>query len=280
MTIMLSTAPADRDKVPNLDSGTYNAWVPTDSSRSSSSGVSNRDDDETKKRSGDKKLASAYSDSTNEAEESYVLDLYTGTSLPRVMFEVPMPSSPSSDEPAPSAVATPSTGADSMRGIPGSSSELIDDISNRGPEVYLNLYHVRLNSGLGFSVLNRLVNAFSSSATAHEPFGVYHVGVELFDMEWQYAHRPVGCGIFCLKPRVSHHHTYYRSIYLGKAKGGSFATKKDVIARIKLLQKNWPGPEYHTRTKNCLDFARVLTAELGVEDCLEKLADYARWWPF
>eukprot|EP00392_Amoebophrya_sp_AT5.2_P006163 g6173.t1 len=110
------------------------------------------------------------------------------------------------------------------------------------------------------------------------PIGVYHVGIELFGQEWQFGYRSSGCGILCLKPRVSRQHVYVRSLLLGRSR---LADKKQVVARVREeLEAEWLGREYDTRKKNCVDFARAFCGVVGVEHRLGPLSEYARWWPF
>jgi len=122
-------------------------------------------------------------------------------------------------------------------------------------DVLLNIYHVRI--GVGFASMD--FAGFNS--LFDNVFGAFHVGVEVFNNEWQYGWCQEGSGVCASLPRANTEHTYCKTVYLGRSR----QSIRDVDDLITRLIQEWRGKDYNIASKNCLHFARHLSQELGVD---------------
>merc|ERR1712216_936192 len=104
--------------------------------------------------------------------------------------------------------------------------------------------------------------------------GLYHVGVEVFGVEFMYANqnKPLGTakskdgflkpttGIIRHSPRAHAFHAFSRSIDLGFTEFSSGG----VSAMIKEMGKDFRVDNYDLISRNCVAFANALTQALGV----------------
>lgn len=105
----------------------------------------------------------------------------------------------------------------------------------------------------------------SNDATLELGMGVFHVGVEVFGVEWSF-----GCvvggdlitGIYPVRPKRCPIGRYRESIYLGEARAHD---ARRVWSLIESFTETWIGKEYHPLHKNCVHFCEELSARLGVD---------------
>ncbi|CAD7938007.1 unnamed protein product [Amoebophrya sp. A25] len=119
--------------------------------------------------------------------------------------------------------------------------------------VYVNCYHVKVGEYFNFSGLNSLFDFFG-----FDNFGAYHVGIEVYGDEWQYGYCEEGHGISRVRPRISRDHIYAESIPIGQTR----YSRREVQKMLQSMQIDWLGGEYDLNGKNCVDFARALSARL------------------
>lgn len=104
----------------------------------------------------------------------------------------------------------------------------------------------------------------SNDATLELGMGVFHVGVEVFGVEWSF-----GCvvggdlitGIYPVRPKRCPIGRYRESIYLGEARAHD---ARRVWSLIESFTETWIGKEYHPLHKNCVHFCEELHAS-GVQ---------------
>jgi len=128
-------------------------------------------------------------------------------------------------------------------------------------DAFLNIYNVRISIGstkLDFSGFNQLFD---------KSFGAFHVGLELYGVEWQYGWCQEGSGICNAAPRGNMEHSYYKSLYLGR----SDIDSNDFDQMLRNQADQWLGHEYNIASKNCIHFAQKLTELLGLDELPEWL---------
>lgn len=113
-------------------------------------------------------------------------------------------------------------------------------------EVTLNVYDLGTSSAI--RALNRVLRDLGS--------GAFHCGVELCGHEWSYGH----CGIFSSPPRSCMGHNFSEAVPMGVA----FLSRKEVLALVRFLERDWPGSKYDLMKHNCCQFANAFCQRLGV----------------
>jgi hypothetical protein len=119
---------------------------------------------------------------------------------------------------------------------------------SKGPMVYLHVYHLSQNWRRPNSVSNLLKLG-----------GAFHVGVEVYDVEWSYGES----GITWDTPnaQAQEPHAYYASICMGETP----LSVVEVNYLIATLEREWLGEEYHMLEHNCCNFADALCQDLAGE---------------
>lgn len=95
--------------------------------------------------------------------------------------------------------------------------------------------------------------------------GVFHVGVEVFGVEWTFAYAEdasFGSGVYGTAPRSSPDGVFLESVPLGKI---APRTAHGVWAILCRMSSQWLSADYHPLGKNCVHFCRAFCKELGVE---------------
>ncbi|KPA77695.1 hypothetical protein ABB37_07026 [Leptomonas pyrrhocoris] len=90
--------------------------------------------------------------------------------------------------------------------------------------------------------------------------GVHHVGIQVYDDEYQYGRCEEGTGVAMVEPRHSQGQVFREQLYLGQTNLSSAAVKELVEA---FRQKDsWQGKQYHLIKHNCIDFVQELSRAL------------------
>lgn len=118
-------------------------------------------------------------------------------------------------------------------------------------QVTLHVYDVGRTGGV--KATNGLLQAMGT--------GIYHAGVEIYGLEWSFAYRMFGHGIFCSQPRKCFVHTYRQSIPLGYVK----MSRRSVQDLLCDMTKEWHGESYSLLRKNCCHFCDEFVQRLGLE---------------
>jgi hypothetical protein len=100
-------------------------------------------------------------------------------------------------------------------------------------------------------------NAIAASISANN--GLYHVGIEVADVEWSYGYCESGSGVFAVAPGGSSLGQLHETVFLGE-------TQADVPRILHILHemaRTWIGPEYSITSKNCITFSKAFLARLS-----------------
>jgi len=114
-------------------------------------------------------------------------------------------------------------------------------------EVALSVYELHGTSALNF---------VTSSAGIG---GVYHVGVEVYGLEWSFGGADNGTGVYMVHIGESSLGNFHSRIPLGKTK----KTPEQVFNILDQFRRTWRGSQYHLFAKNCVHFSTALTQSLG-----------------
>ncbi|CAE7213554.1 unnamed protein product [Symbiodinium natans] len=135
--------------------------------------------------------------------------------------------------------------------------------------VYLNVYNVSNYESV------KVLNAVFAHLWAPVKFGgVFHVGVQIGDIEWSYgktltASRP---GVIGLPPLSDTKHSFRESIFMGHTEKSLEA----INAIVRDLVEDFPGYQYDVFRKNCNHFADSLCHRLQVSRMPEHINRFAR----
>lgn len=140
---------------------------------------------------------------------------------------------------------------------------LVHGSAGDGSEVFLHVYEVGMLAPTVHKVLATLGT------------GAYHVGVEVYGREFSYGNSTqvgrTGVGIQ-QTPRKHPSHRYFGSLSLGRTEL-SPGQLKQLIEELKAL---WPAENYHALRNNCVSFAEVFCARLGVSQPPEHVGALAK----
>lgn len=91
--------------------------------------------------------------------------------------------------------------------------------------------------------------------------GMYHVGVEVFGVEYCFEDLNGTSGIFKCKPKTNTHNNYrYKeSTHMGRARMG----KREIEQLVEFLCGVWRSDSYHLTHRNCLTFAGIFSKAIG-----------------
>jgi len=137
----------------------------------------------------------------------------------------------------------------------GSSSEVV--------EVFLNIYDI------GTSPHVQLVNTCLHGLGT----GLFHCGVEVYELEWSYAatRTGAGTGVFFTVPRECEEQSFRESVALGRTK----FSIKGVQQLLHVLEESWPASDYDVLTHNCCHFCIEFCKMLGVGPVPERVINLA-----
>lgn len=108
--------------------------------------------------------------------------------------------------------------------------------------------------------------------------GAYHIGIELFGVEWSYgwlASQNPSSGVYAVLPMRSPVGIYRESISLGHITTHS---ARDTWRLLSHIAGRWLGTEYHPFSHNCLHFCKDICRRLGIPEppgWTHRLADVA-----
>jgi len=119
-------------------------------------------------------------------------------------------------------------------------------------QVTLNVYDV--GRSLKSAALNRVLRPLGT--------GIFHCGVEVYNLEWSYSDTlsGEGDGIFCSYPRSCEGHNYCESVHMGE----TTTSEDDVLKLVYAMQMLWTVKDYDTLRKNCCHFCDDFCKRLGV----------------
>lgn len=123
--------------------------------------------------------------------------------------------------------------------------------------VHLNIYDVSRDDRI--QQINRV---FAYETSPLKFGGVFHAGVEIEGLEWQY-----GCsrlsstpGVSCGEPRHHPQHHFRQTVRLRRTKFSS----EDISSIISDMIEEYPGHDYDVLRRNCCHFADDFCMRLGV----------------
>jgi hypothetical protein len=93
--------------------------------------------------------------------------------------------------------------------------------------------------------------------------GAYHVGLEVFCLEWSYGWCPHGTGVHNVYAGCSDLGTFKERVVLGRTP----CKPKEILNILSELRESWPGSSYNLLHKNCahftMDFVERLQLQVG-----------------
>lgn len=143
-------------------------------------------------------------------------------------------------------------------------SPSLQESSGTGTDVALSVYVLS-----GASVLNKVTELAGIG-------GAYHVGVEIFCLEWSFGWSPHGTGVHNVYAGCSEGGTFKERVLLGQTP----CSPSEVIAILAELREAWPGTSYHLLRRNCAHFSMELVSRLKVRqfpDWVNSLASLIDW---
>lgn len=130
------------------------------------------------------------------------------------------------------------------------------DCLGAGTEVLLNIYDVTHDSTI------QKINGFFANSMAPLKFGgLFHVGIEILNVEWAYGWSKCGTGVTCGQPRSELQHRYRETVPLSKTK----LSLREVDEILGALILQYRGRDYHMIERNCCHFAEEFCKRLGVD---------------
>jgi len=106
--------------------------------------------------------------------------------------------------------------------------------------------------------------------------GAYHVGVEVYGLEWSFGATDVGTGIYMVHPQQSTLGTFYERIPLGKTK----ISPQQNLEILGEYRRMFRGQQYHLLAKNCahfcLAFSKRLVPRSSPPDWINAFANYGQ----
>jgi len=127
-------------------------------------------------------------------------------------------------------------------------------------EVALSVYELH-----GTSALNSLTRRAGLG-------GAYHVGVEVYWLEWSFGWSDEGSGVYMVHVGKSTLGTFTERIPLGRTQ----CSPKHVIQILAELRDKWPGNTYHLLYRNCAHFAVDLVHCLRVKEAPDWVGSLAK----
>lgn len=113
---------------------------------------------------------------------------------------------------------------------------------SRGSEVALSIYELP-----GTSALNAMTRLAGMG-------GAYHVGVEVYWLEWSFGWCESGSGVYMVFPGASTLGRYVERVPLGHTS----LSAREVVKALEGMRQAWHGPEYDLLRQNCAHFSTEL----------------------
>jgi len=136
------------------------------------------------------------------------------------------------------------------------------------PEPILPAYHADVALSVyslnGASAMNKITELAGLG-------GAYHVGVEIFCLEWSFGWTPQHTGVHNVYAGCSEAGTFKERIVLGQTPFPPHA----VLSIIGTLREAWLGTSYHMLKRNCAHFSMELVQQLKVRDFPEWVTSLA-----
>lgn len=127
--------------------------------------------------------------------------------------------------------------------------ELIADPTYRA-DVALSVYSLK-----GASAINKFTELAGLG-------GAYHVGIEIFSLEWSFGWTPQGTGVHNVYSGCSEAGVFKERVLLGHTP----CTPQAVLGIIGALRDTWSGTSYDLLRRNCGHFSMELVRQLKVRD--------------
>jgi hypothetical protein len=154
---------------------------------------------------------------------------------------------------APASLSAMYRGADTA----SSSSESIESRGSR-ERVLLHVYE--LGAGTRLAVAIRGLNAVTKSGLGAG--GVFHAAIEVENLsrglEWSYGYSADGSGVFAIKAMQHPDHTFRETVVLGR----TALNREQLLKRLRQMQSDWAGDEYHLVRCNCISYCKAISTEL------------------
>eukprot|EP00928_Gymnodinium_smaydae_P013930 TRINITY_DN15047_c0_g7_i1.p1 TRINITY_DN15047_c0_g7~~TRINITY_DN15047_c0_g7_i1.p1 ORF type:complete len:340 (-),score=80.84 TRINITY_DN15047_c0_g7_i1:24-1043(-) len=128
------------------------------------------------------------------------------------------------------------------------SGHSLAEAQHHGPEVALSVYALN-----GAKVLNAVAELTGLG-------GAYHVGVEVYSLEWSFGWCERGSGVHNVHVGCSEAGDFRERIPLGR----TTCAPEEVIAILDELRRAWRGASYDLLTRNCVHFSIELLKRLRV----------------
>jgi hypothetical protein len=128
-----------------------------------------------------------------------------------------------------------------------------DDFAGQSPdwaEVALAVYELH-----GTAAINFVTSAAGIG-------GAYHVGVQVYGLEWSYGGRDEGTGLDVVHLGQSSLGSFHSRIPLGKTRVGPNRT----LRILDNFRRRWHGSTYHLLACNCTHFSVEFAKQLGMKD--------------
>lgn len=90
--------------------------------------------------------------------------------------------------------------------------------------------------------------------------GFFHVGVEVYGVEWTFGYCPVGPGVAFNEPRKHPAHHFRETLPVGR----TTLSQKSVQTLMATLAGEYPGMSYSLLRKNCCHFAEDVIGRMGL----------------
>jgi hypothetical protein len=104
-----------------------------------------------------------------------------------------------------------------------------------------------------------LVGSSTNALLTSVAGGVFHVGIEVADVEWSYGYCDCGSGVFAVASTKCTLGPLREQVLLGETK-----LRADEIIRIlHKLRMEWVGPDYNVMSRNCVFFSKAFLRELN-----------------
>lgn len=124
-----------------------------------------------------------------------------------------------------------------------------------GIEVALNIYDVTHDSTI------QQINGFFANQWSPLKFGgIFHVGIEIHNVEWSYGSTVSGTGVVAGLPRSERQHHFRETVKLPETR----LSLQEIDEVLRELVRQYKGADYHILDKNCCHFAEDLCERLGI----------------
>ena len=135
-----------------------------------------------------------------------------------------------------------------------------ESIESRGSRERVLLHVYELGAGTRLADAIRGLNAVTKSGLGAG--GVFHAAIEVENLsrglEWSYGYAADGSGVFAIKAMQHPDHTFRETVVLGR----TALNREQLLKRLRQMQSDWAGDEYHLVRCNCISFCKAISTEL------------------